>query len=80
MYKTPEISKEETDKIKSILDKLEEDALEFLKSKNVYDTFAIAEVFHYDTNVIFVKLKFGTKEDTHTELYSINRKTWEVKD
>lgn len=76
------LTDQEESKVKEIMDELENDSyIRFLRRK-MNGGFSSCEMFGLDERFIDIELKFGTQDDTgsdvHTEQYKIDRDTMEL--
>ena len=76
--------KEDFDKLKVVLDKLECDTLTQEGFEKLSGGFAHADMFDYDEIFFDVLLKYGVQSDVadtiHTEYYKVDRKTFQLLD
>ena len=78
------LTKQETEKLIPVLEKLEQDTMIDTGVSKISGGFASADMFNYDEDYIDVELKWGVQSDVedsvHTEQYKVNRKTFKIED
>jgi hypothetical protein len=76
------LTPEELEKLKLILDELEREVYDSSYYHRINGAFASAEMYDYDDEEIFIELKHGTQDETHssvhTEQYTVNRETMKL--
>ena len=72
--KKRKLTSQELEKLKTLFNLLESDALFSIGANHISDSFASAEIYNYDNEIIDVELKFGIQSDTENTVYSENMK------
>lgn len=80
MAKVKQLTKKELTRLKKVLENLENEVYNLYR--NISGTFAKAEMYDYDDEIIDVEFKYGIQDGcdnvTHTESISIDRKTMTI--